>query len=114
MIIETGEHVHVIYRALYETSGRRHFLGKVQVAEGTVCRIEGYVFVYDQKTSMFNKKPEKRITVMDLSESGYIVNIIDKKVVLDNIVYKYEQGVGLVATDGKGFSLNINEFGAKN
>jgi len=113
MVIEKGEYVHVIYRALYEHSGRRHFLGEVRVAEGTVCRIEGYVFVYDEKSSVFNRKPEKRITVIDLSESGYIVNVIDKKVALDNIVYKYEQGVGLVATDGKGFSLNINEFGAK-
>ena len=50
---------------------------------------------------------------MDLSEAGYIVNVIDKAVALDDIVYKYEQGIGLVATDGKKFSLNINEFGAK-
>jgi len=113
MVIEEGEHVHVIYRALYENSGRRHFLGEVQVAEGTVCRIEGYVFVYDQKSSVFIKKPEKRITIMDISEAGYIVNVIGKEVALHDIVYKYEQGVGLIATDGKGFSLNINEFGAK-
>jgi len=113
MIIEKGEHVHVIYRALYENSGRRHFLGEVQVAEGAVCRIEGYVLVYDQKSSVYIKKPEKRITIMNLSESGYIVNVIDNKVALEDIVYKYEQGVGLVAVDGKGFSLNINEFGAK-
>ena len=113
MIIEKGEHVHVIYRALYESSGRRHFLGEVREAEGAVCRVEGYVFVYDQKSSVYLKKPEKRITVMDLSESGYIVNIIDPNVSLESIVYKYEQGVGLVAVDGKGFSLNVNEFGAK-
>ena len=113
MVIEKGEHVHVIYRALYENSGRRHFIGEVLVAEGAVCRIEGYVFVYDQKSSVFHRKPEKRVTIIDLSESGYIVNVIDKEVALDNIVYKYEQGVGLVATDGKMFLLNINEFGAK-
>ncbi len=51
--------------------------------------------------------------MIDLSESGYIVNLIDRTVVLEDIVYKYEQAIGLVATDGKGFSLNINEFGAK-
>jgi hypothetical protein len=62
---------------------------------------------------VFNKKPEKRISVIDLSESGYIVNLIDKAVALEHISYKYEQAVGLVATDGKEFSLNINEFGAK-
>ncbi len=113
MVIEVGEYVHVIYRALYENSGRRHFVGEVLATAGAVCRIEGYVFVYDQKSGVFAKKPEKRVTVIDLSESGYIVNLIDRSVALDNIVYKYEQAIGLVATDGKGFSLNINEFGAK-
>lgn len=113
MVIEKGEHVHVIYRALYESSGRRHFLGEVKVADGAVCRIEGYVFVYDQKSSVYLRKPEKRVTLMNLSESGYIVNIIDGKVALEDVFYKYEQGIGLVAVDGKGFSLNINEFGAK-
>ncbi len=113
MVIEKGEQVHVMYRALYESSGRRHFLGEVQVADGAICRVEGYVFVYDQKSSSYTKKPEKRVTIMDLSESGYIVNLIDKKVNLEDVFYRYEQDVGLVAVDGKGFSLNINEFGAK-
>ena len=102
-----------MYRALYENSTRRHFLGEVQVAEGSVCRLEGFVFVYDQKTTEFVRKPEKRITIIDISESGYITNVIDPEVNLDNVIYKYSQGVGLIATDNNGFSLNINEFGAK-
>ncbi|MBQ0724739.1 MAG: hypothetical protein KBT50_08245 [Cycloclasticus sp.] len=113
MIIEKGEKVHVMYRALYENSTRRHFLGEVKMAEGAKCRLEGYVFLYDQRTTEFIRKPEKRITIIDLSESGYITNIIDLEANLDNVVYKYAQGVGLMATDNNGFSLNINEFGTK-
>jgi hypothetical protein len=113
MIIGTGEKIHVMYRALYENSIRRHFLGEVLVAEGSVCRLEGYVFVYDQKTTEFVRKPEKRITIIDISESGYITNIIDPEVNLDNVNYKYAQGIGLIATDNREFSLNINEFGVK-
>jgi hypothetical protein len=113
MIVEVGEHVHIVYRALYENSSRRHFVGIIKAAEAAVCRIEGYVFVYDQKSTMFIKKPEKRVTIINLSESGYIVNVIDSNVVLENIIYKYERNVGLIATDDSGFSLNINEFGAK-
>ena len=113
MIIEKGEKLHIIYRALFENSTRRHFLGEVLAAEGPVCRLEGFVFVYDQKTTEFMRKPERRVTIIDASESGYITNIIDQKVNLDNVIYKYAQGIGLIATDNKSFSLNINEFGAK-
>jgi hypothetical protein len=113
MIIEKGDKVHVMYRALYENSTRRHFLGEVQAAEGPACRIKGYVFVYDPRTTEFVRKPEIRITIVDLSDSGYVVNIIDSEVNLCNVKYKYMQGTGLIATDDKEFSLNINEFGVK-
>ena len=113
MIIRKGEKIHIMYRALFENSIRRHFLGEVLAAEGPVCRVEGFVFVYDQKTTQFVRKPEKRVTIIDATQSGYIVNIIDREVNLDNVIYKYAQGVGLIATDNKSFSLNINEFGAK-
>lgn len=113
MIIEKGNKVHIIYRALYENSTRRHFLGEVQASEGLACRLEGYVFVYDKISSMYVRKPEKRTTIIDLAESGYIVNIISQEVILENVVYKYLQEVGLTATDGMDFSLNINEFSAK-
>ena len=113
MIFEVGEKVHVMYRALYENSSRRHFLGEVQAADGPVCRLLGYVFVYDPKSTTFMRKPEERTTIVDVSESGYIVNVIEREVTISSVVYKYEQGVGLIAADGKGFSLNINEFGAK-
>ena len=82
-------------------------------AEGPVCRLEGFVFVYDQKTTEFIRKAEKRITLIDISESGYISNIIEREVNLANVIYKYARGVGLIATDNKTFSLNINEFGVK-
>lgn len=113
MIIEIGDKIHVMYRALYENSTRRHFLGEVISSESSVCRLEGYVFVYDQKMTTFVRKPEKRTTIIDLAESGYVVNIINSDVVLDDVAYKYAQGVGLIATDEKDFALNINEFGSK-
>jgi hypothetical protein len=50
---------------------------------------------------------------MDLAGSGYIVNVISSNVELESVRYKYVQEIGLIATDGKQFSLNINEFGSK-
>jgi len=114
MIIEKGNKVHIIYRALYENSPRRHFLGEVVAADGALCRLEGFAFVHDPKSAtLYVKKVGKRTTVVDLGESGYIVNIVDPTVNLESVSYKYLRDIGLVATDNKNFILDINEFGAK-
>jgi hypothetical protein len=114
MIIDKGDKVHIVYRALYEASSRRHFLGEVVANEGALCRIEGYAFVLDRKSETYVRRPEKRTTIVDLAESGYIVNVLDRSVELGSVRYKYEQNVGLVVTDEKSLKLNINEFGSKN
>ena len=113
MLIRMGEKIHISYRMLYEKSVRRHFIGEVIANEGTNCKLEGYVFIFDSSANMFSRKPELRITIIDLAESGYIVNIIPSETTIKEVSYKYEKGTGLVATDGKHFSLDINEFGSK-
>ncbi len=113
MIIEVGEKLHVVYRSLYEKSTRRHFIGTITVAQQALCRLEGYAFIYDDKKTEFVKKLGLRTTIIDLAESGYVVNIIDPGVVLEDVHYRYVSGEGLMATDGKKFLLNINEFGSK-
>ncbi len=113
MVVKTGEKLHVMYRSLHEKSTRRHFVGVVIAATNSLCRIEGFVFIYDEKKTEFIRKPECRTTIIDLAESGYIVNIIGADVELEAVRYKHIQGVGLVATDGKSFTLDINEFGGK-
>lgn len=113
MVIEVGEKLHIMYRSLYEKSTRRHFIGEVVAAKDSLCRLEGFVFVYDDKSTEFVKKKEKRITIIDVAESGFIANVIDPAAVLENVHYKYSQGVGLIATDDKSFTLDINEFGSK-
>lgn len=113
MVIEVGEKLHIMYRTLYDKSIRRHFIGKVVAAKDALCRLEGFVFIYDDKKTEFVKKPETRTTIIDVAESGFIVNVISPEVVLEEIRYKYVSDVGLIATDNKKFSLNINEFSSK-
>jgi hypothetical protein len=113
MIIAIGEKLHLTYRALFENSSRRHFLGEVMAVNGAICRLKGYAFVLDPKIGSYTKRPEKRITIVDLSESGYIVNVIDSAIDLSAVNYKYIRDIGLVVTDGKDFEMNINEFGTK-
>lgn len=113
MVVDVGEKVHVVYRALYESAVRRHFLGEVVAVDRGLCRLEGFAFVYDYKTATFLKRVERRFTVVDLGDSGYVVNIIDSRVDIDAVTYKYLSDIGLVVTDGKSFVMNINEFGVK-
>jgi hypothetical protein len=112
-IVARGEKVHVVYRALYENSTRRHFVGQLIEVDGALCRITGYAFIFDHKTDTFVRRPERRTTIIDLAESGYIVNIIDAGVELENVSYRYLAEVGLSITDGKEFVLNVNEFTSK-
>lgn len=113
MIVNVGDKVHIIYRALYESSTRRHFLGEIQAADGALCRIQGYAFVYDNKAGSYVKKNELRTTIVDLAESGYIVNIVSAEVDIHAVSYRYMEKIGLAATDGKNFVLDVNEFSVK-
>ncbi|MGH8234853.1 MAG: hypothetical protein ACREPU_11775 [Rhodanobacteraceae bacterium] len=83
------------------------------MVKDALCRLEGYFFVYDDRKTEFIKIEEIRTTIIDLSNSGLVINVIDANISLDDVRYMYAQGVGLVATDGKDFSLNINEFSAR-
>lgn len=113
MIIQTGDKVHIIYRALFENSTRQHFIGEVVAAEGALCRVKGYVFVRDPKLDTYQRKQNRRVTIVDLAESGYIVNVIDIDIDLDKVRYRYLPEQGLVVTDDKDFVLDINEFGLR-
>lgn len=111
MLIEIGEKAHIVTRRLFDENIRRHFVGEVVAVDGVVARMEGYTFIYDAKKNQYLKAPEKQISIYDLSESGYVVNIISKDVDIEKLEYKTVDRVHLVITDGELFSLGIHEFG---
>ncbi len=113
MIVKTGEKLHVIVRRRFEEDIRRHFVGLVTEQEGAAVRSEGYSFIYNRSKNEFVKKPEKRFGIFDLASSGYVVNILPDDVILEDLSYKMTEHGFLVLSDGKGYSLDINELGAK-
>ena len=90
-----------------------HDLGNNIATEIVIVVRLGFAFVHDPRTEAYKRKTEKRTTVIDLAESGYIVNIIDSDVKLDEVIYRYDENAGMIATDDKEFSLDINEFGLR-
>lgn len=110
MVINKGEKTHIIRRRNFVDDPRRHFLGEVKEANGQVVRLEGYVFVFNTSKNEYFKKIQKRTTIIDLGDSGYVVNIIPIDINIEQLAYENDEK-NLVVTDGKSFSLDINEFG---
>ena len=113
MLINQGDKFHVVMRRNYESQVRRHFVGKADTSLGSIVRATGYVFIYDEMKAQYIKKESPRTTIMDLAGSGYIVNFIPESVDIDDLRYETIERTFLALTDGKGFMLDINEFGTK-
>ena len=108
MIIEKGEKVHIIRRRAFREEEKRHFVGETVASEGAIIRVRGYSWVFDEARGAFVRRDgirEKIIAVGDM----VIINIIPREIVLEDVAYRLKDG-GLVVTDGKEFTLEINEF----
>ena len=111
MIINSGEKLHVVIRRNFEGELRRHFVGEVEAFTGSIVKLLGYTIIFDKTKNVFVKSREVRATIIDLAESGYIVNFIPENVDIADLVYKYNNEKKLVMTDDKSYILDINEFG---
>ena len=101
MLVSPGEKVHVIYRRNLENEVRRHFIGEIMEASGAIVRLQGNAVIYDAASNTYVKKTETRTTIIDLSLSGYITNIIDKNVIIGELQYVINPNKRLTLTDGK-------------
>lgn len=110
MIFSPGDKVHIITRRHFPDEVRRHFVGEVAAAEGAVIRATGYAFVYESFDEKFARRPEIRTRVFNCGESGFIVNILPPGTELDRVEYIVTADNRLLATDGRAFRLDINEF----
>lgn len=111
MILEQGEKVHIIVRRRFEDDLRRHFIGEVVDVDTTVARLKGNTFVLDTTSNQYIRRPDMRIRIIGLSDSGSIINVLPVNADLEQAKYTQNAENRLVVTDGKTFSLDINEFG---
>ena len=76
-------------------------------------RASGYAFIYDEMKARYVKNPVKRTTILDLAESGYIVIMLPSMADIDELKYETIDRAFLAISDGKGYLLDVNEFGTK-
>ena len=113
MVIKPGEKVHVMQRRAFETDVRRHFIGEVTEASEFVIRVTGYAFVLDKGTNQYVRRAERRDRVVSLVSGSLIIKIISPNAKIEKASYVVGKDGHLCVTDGENFTLDINEFGAK-
>ncbi|MBB3064979.1 hypothetical protein [Limibacillus halophilus] len=109
-ILNVGDKVYIITRRHFPQEVRRHFIGEVQSVQDTAIRASGYTFIFDESRNTFVRKPELRVRVFGTTDSGLIVNIISNAADLEAVSYHANEKGNVVCTDGKYFSLDVNEF----
>ena len=110
-LIEPTEKLHIITRRMFEGDLRRHFVGTVRACEGACARVQGYSFVFNPNALEYRRRPEVRTRIFGLMDAQLIVNVIPSETDLETLAYVIRDG-RLVVTDGRKFSLDVNEFGA--
>ena len=112
-MISKGEKIFVVTRRLFEGDIRRHFVGEITDVSKEAVRAEGYAFVFDESKNEFIRREKKRTRIFPLTDSGIVINIISKEVLLEEIRYGVNVKNQRVITDGKSFSMNVSEFGSQ-
>lgn len=111
MLLAVGDKVHVIARRMFESDGRRHFLGTVDDVDASAIRATGYAYVYDPGSSTFVRRAEPRTRIIALADALLIIHVLPQTADLEAAQYTTDEQNHLVVTDGGDFSLDINEFG---
>ena len=111
MVLNPGDKLHVITRRAFEADLRRHFVGEIEASSDVIARVNGFAFVFDATRNEYVKRPEPRLKIVPVADSGAVITMIPQRVELSALRYELVNK-RLVVTDGKDFSLDINEFGA--
>lgn len=110
MLLKTGDKIHVISRRLFEGDLRRHLAGEVQQVSDNGAIVEGYTFIWAPGRNEWKRRPEKRTQLISLRDAGNIITLFPAETDIERIQYVMSPENRLVITDGKKFTLDINEF----
>jgi hypothetical protein len=84
-------------------------VGEVIKCTEQAVRLEAYVWVFDIANGRFVRKPDKRERIVCLGDR-LTINVLPPEVDLERVEYATDPQRGLVATDGRSFTLEVTEF----
>lgn len=111
-VVRVGERIHIITRRSFGDDVRRHFVGEVEQVQRDMLRLRGYAFVFHAGRNEFERRPELRTRILSMADANHIVNVLPTHLAVESLGYRVVEG-RTVLTDGRGFTLDINEFGPR-
>ncbi len=108
-VVEHGDPVLIITRRLFSSDARRHFAGHVERYDGTALRVAGYVYVQSPDGKHFIKRKGQRTRVFAL-DNHIMLYVLPSDTEVGAIHYDRTDEHGLIATDGKHFRIELDDF----
>jgi len=108
MLLKEGEKIHVMIRRLFEKDACRHFIGVVKQTSSVAARVEGRSFILNVANA-WERKQRVRTTIISLTDSRLIINILPANAELENVEYNLKDD-HVIVTDGKTFEMDIEDF----
>lgn len=113
MLLAQNEKVLIVFRRLFESDIRQHFVGAVEFVTPIAARVRGYTFLYDVDSGKFVRKANEAVRVIPLGESSVLISVLPNSVEPKRIVYKSDAQHQLVITDNLEFSQSMVEFSGR-
>ncbi len=110
-VLEREDKVLIITRRFFMDDVRRHFVGTVERYDPGAMRVRGYAFVYNADQGSFVKRKSQRTCIFPL-DNHLIMFVLPYDSDIGAMRYEAIDEGGLVATDGKHFKLELDEFNA--
>ncbi len=110
MVVDEGEHIHVIERRAFDSDVRRHFAGRVDRVDGSLARVTGYLYAFDARVRVFHQRSSERTRIIALGDARLIVNVLPPEVRPGDLVYRWTQDEQLLVSHSSGWTLDLSEF----
>ena len=105
----------IVSRGLYPGDVRRHFVGIVTDVSEVAVRVRGWVFLHDEQTTHFVRRPEEREAIFSLAHTATLIYVLPQDAALQDITYDrigYEdKRCHRFLSDGRDFGWEVSEFG---
>jgi hypothetical protein len=110
-VLAVGDKLHIATRRLFAEDAHLHFVGETSAVSGDLFRVAGYAFVYDPGSNSYFKHPELRTRLFSISDPAREITVLPRLLEMGSLQYEIAEG-RLMLVDGRGFTMEIAEFGS--